>query len=133
MLRLAHGFAAVAAFAAAPLWAHHSAAAEYDASRLLVLTGAVAKVEWTNPHVYCHLIVKNGKGVPIDWYLEMGSPNGMRREGWAPNTLKPGDMVTVEAYAAKDSATLAKTHRVRLPDGRWLSVDSGGPSRPAGP
>jgi hypothetical protein len=124
------GLAALAALAAVPLWAHHSAAAEYDASKLLVLTGTVTRVEWTNPHVHCHLDVKNPSGATIDWYLEMASPNGMLRQGWRPTTMKPGDPVTVEAYAAKDYATLAKTHRVKVPDGRWLYADSSGPEGP---
>ncbi len=116
----------LAVLVAAPLWAHHSASAEYDASRLLVLTGTVTKIEWTNPHVHLHLDVNKPGGAPIDWYFEMASPNGMRRLGWLPKTMKPGDVVTVEAYAAKDYPTLAKAHRVKVPDGRWLFVDSGG-------
>ena len=120
MIKPISGLAALAALAAAPLWAHHSAAAEYDASKLLVLNGTVTKVEWTNPHVYFHLAVKNQSDTNIEWYLEMASPNGMLRQGWRPETLKPGDTVTVEAYAAKDHATLAKTHRVKVSDGRWL-------------
>ena len=124
------GLAALAALAAAPLWAHHSAAAEYDASKLVVLTGTVTKVEWTNPHVYLHLAVKNARGTLGDWYLEMGSPNGMRRQSWLPTTLKPGDAVTAEVYAAKDHATAAKAHRVKVPDGRWLFADASGPDRP---
>ena len=123
------GLAALAVLAAAPLWAHHSAAAEYDASRLLVLAGTITKVEWMNPHVYFHVAVKAPGGATTDWYLEMSSANGMRRQGWMPNTVKPGDPVVVEAYAAKDHAALAKTHRVKLPDGRWLFVDSTGPDR----
>jgi len=122
--------AAIAALAPAALWAHHSAAAEYDASKLLVLTGVVSKVEWTNPHVHVHLEVKNPGGATTDWYLEMASPNGMVRQGWLPRTLKPGDVVTVEAFAAKDYPTAAKTHRVKVPDGRWLYADSGGPAGP---
>jgi hypothetical protein len=127
MIRHLPGFAAVAALAAAPLWAHHSAAAEYDASRLLVLTGTVAQVEWTNPHVHWRLTVKNRNGAPTNWYLEMASPNGMRRQGWLPNTVKAGDAVTVEAYPAKDFPTVAKAHRIQVPGGRWLWVDSSGP------
>ena len=124
------GLAALAALAAAPLWAHHSAAAEYDASKLLVLTGTVTKVEWTNPHVHMHLEVAKPGGIPADWYLEMASPNGMRYQGWLPNTVKPGDRVTVEAYKAKDYPTAAKVHRVQVREGRWLFVDSSGPSGP---
>ncbi len=124
------GWAAWAALSAASLGAHHSAAAEYDASRLLVLTGKVIKVEWTNPHVHWHFAVTNAKGITSDWYLEMASPNGMRRQGWLPNTVQAGDVVTVEAYGAKDFATVAKAHRIKVPDGRWLWVDSGGPNGP---
>ncbi len=131
MIKPISGLAALVALAAAPLWAHHSATAEYDASKLLVLTGRVTKVEWTNPHVHLHLDVKNSSGVTIDWYLEMASPNGMLRQGWRPTTMKPGDSVTVEAYAAKDYPTLAKTHRVKVPDGRWLYADSTGPEGPS--
>ena len=54
----------------------------------------------------------------------MASPNGMRRQGWQPNSMQTGDVVTAEAYAAKDHVTLAKVHRVKVADGRWLSVDS---------
>jgi hypothetical protein len=130
MIKPFSGIAALAALAAAALWAHHSAAAEFDASKLLVLTGTVAKVEWTNPHVHLHLDVKDAHGNAVDWYLEMASPNGMRRLGWLPETMKRGDVVTVEAYAAKDYPALAKAHRVKVADGRWLLVDSGGYDHP---
>jgi hypothetical protein len=130
MNRFVAALAALAALAVAPAWAHHSAAAEYDASKLLVLSGTVTKVEWTNPHVHCHLDVKDAAGKVADWYLEMASPNGMRRQGWLPNTLKAGDVVVVEAYGAKDFATVAKAHRVKVADGRWLWVDSTGPGEP---
>jgi hypothetical protein len=119
----------LAALSVIPLRAHHSAAAEYDASKLLVLTGRVAKVEWTNPHVHLRLSVKSATGA-VEWYLEMASPNGMMHQGWLPKTLKPGDVVIVEAYAAKDYPNTAKTHRVKVPDGRWLFADSGGPNGP---
>ena len=127
MIKSVPGLATFAALAAAPLWAHHSAAAEYDASKLLVLTGTVNKVEWTNPHVYFNLNVKDPNGKIVNWRLEMASPNGMLRQRWTPNTMKPGDVVTVEAYAAKDYDAAAKTHRVKVPDGRWLYADSSGP------
>lgn len=126
MLQSLAAFAALAVLTANPLRAHHSAAAEFDASKLLVLTGTVTKVEWTNPHVHIHLDVKPVKRAAVDWYLEMASPNGMRDLGWLPNTMKRGDVVTVEAYAAKDYPSFAKARRVKVTDGRWLLVDSGG-------
>ena len=126
MLQSIAAFAVLAVLAAAPARAHHSAAAEFDASKLLVLTGTVTKVEWTNPHVHIHLDVKPAKGAAVDWYLEMASPNGMRGLGWMPYTVKRGDVVTVEAYGAKDYPSFAKARRVKVADGRWLYVDSGG-------
>jgi hypothetical protein len=102
------------------VWAHHSAQAEYDASRLITLYGTVTKMEWTNPHADFYLEVKKSSGAHAIWYLELASPNVLRGQGWLPGTLKPGDVVRVEAYPSKDRAGLAKTHRVQLPDGRWL-------------
>ena len=125
------GFLVLAALAAVPLWAHHSAAAEYDASKLLVLAGTVTKLEWTNPHTHLRLSVKARDGAAVAWYLEMAAPSGMRRQGWVPATLHPGDRVTVEAYKAKDYPAAAKVHRVKIPDGRWLWVDSTGPNEPS--
>ena len=130
MLQPIAAVAALAAIVAAPAWAHHSAAAEFDASKLLVLTGTVTKVEWTNPHVHIHLEVKPAKGPAVDWYLEMASPNGMRGLGWLPYAMKRGDVVTIEAYQAKDYPAFAKAIRVRVADGRWLLVDSGGFDKP---
>jgi hypothetical protein len=95
----------------------------------LVLYGTVIKLNWTNPHASLQLIVKNAAGKDSNWYLEMGSPNSIVRRGWMRDTVKPGDIVTVEAYAAKDYSTGGKTHRVKVPDGRWLFTDSSGPDR----
>lgn len=136
MLHSCSALPAIAALVVTPLWGHHSAAAEYDASKLLVLTGTVTKVEWTNPHVFFNLDVKDASGRITNWRLEMASPNGLLRQHWLPHTMKPGDVVTVEAYAAKDYDAAAKTHRVKVPDvtapsrGRWLFADSGGPNGP---
>ena len=110
--------------ASVTLWAHHSAQAEYDASRLLVLTGTVTKLEWSNPHVHFYLEVRGPSGGSAIWYLELASPNVLRGQGWLPNTIKPGDVIRVEAYPSHDRDTLAKTHRVRLADRRWLFGDS---------
>jgi hypothetical protein len=122
---------ALAVLAALPLQAHHSAAAEYDASKLLVLTGTVTAVEWMNPHVHFRMDVKAPNGAAIRWYFEMGSPNALLRQGWLRETMKMGDVVTVEAYAAKDYPAMAKAHRVKVPDGRWLFADSSGRNRQA--
>jgi hypothetical protein len=124
---LVRSLAACLVLASATLWGHHSAQAEYDASRLLVLTGTVTKLEWSNPHVHFYLAVKQPSGSSATWYLELASPNVLRGQGWLPNTIKPGDVVRVEAYPARDRDVLAKTHRIQLADGRWLVGDSTSP------
>ena len=100
--------------AARPLAAHHSFAAEFDADKPLTLTGAVTKVEWTNPHAWFYIDVKDETGKVTNWGLEMGSPNGLMRTGWTRNSMKLGDVVTVEASRAKKLSNIANAREVIL-------------------
>src|SRR5947207_5226713 len=90
--------------AASPAFAHHFFAAEFDAAQRITLTGVVTKVEWTNPHVWFWVNVKDEKtGQLTNWGLEMGSPNALQHDGgWTYNTMKVGMVVTVTASRAKD-------------------------------
>jgi hypothetical protein len=99
---------------AVPAMAHHSFAAEYDASKPIKLTGTVTKIEWTNPHCYFYINVKNEAGKTENWALEMGNPNALLRAGWTPNSVKIGDAVTVEGTRAKDSSLLANARSMVL-------------------
>ena len=90
--------------AAGPALAHHAFAAEYDAAKPVKLTGTVTKVEWTNPHTWFYLDVKDSSGKVTNWGFEMGSPNGLMRQGWTRNSIKPGDEVTVEGSSSKDGS-----------------------------
>ena len=103
---------------AAPMWAHHSFSAEYDAKQPIKLTGAVTKVEWMNPHVYFYIDVKDEQtGKITNWALEMGAPAVIQRNGWTRNSMKIGDLVIVEGSRAKSgqphgnarSVTMAST------------------------
>lgn len=86
-----------------PLWAHHSFAAEYDSKSPVKLTGAVTKVEWMNPHVYFYIDVKDEQSGKItNWAWEMGAPAVIQRNGWTRNSMKIGDLVTVEGTRAKN-------------------------------
>ena len=88
--------------AAAPLLAHHSFAAEYDAKKPFEMKGTITKVDWMNPHVYFYLDVKDESGKASNWAFEMGPPRLLERGGWKKNTMKEGDEVIVSGTLAKD-------------------------------
>ncbi len=105
--------------------AHHSFAAEFDASKPIKLTGVVTKIEWMNPHTWFYVDVKDETGKLTNWALEMGSPNGLVRLGWTRNTMKIGDVVTVEASLARDGSNNANATVVILAStGRRLFAGS---------
>jgi hypothetical protein len=100
MLGLALVVALVVA-AAVPVWAHHSFAAEFDATKPITLRGFVTKVEWTNPHVWFYINVKDESGRVTNWGAEMGPPHGLQGRGWTRTTMKIGDEVIVNATRAR--------------------------------
>jgi hypothetical protein len=106
------------ALATAPLYAHHSFAAEFDGSKKIEMTGVVTKVDWVNPHAYIYVDVKNPDGTVTNWALETGAPNALYRQGWRKSDLKIGDTVTLDAFPAKDGSHTAAARMVKLPDGR---------------
>src|SRR6204780_4342867 len=110
--------------AAAPAFAHHSFAAEYDNAKPIALTGTVTKVEWMNPHARFYIDVKDDKGTVTNWEFELGSPNGLMRQGWTRNSMKLGDSVSVSGSLAKDGSNLANARTVKLSDGRKLFAGS---------
>jgi Family of unknown function (DUF6152) len=117
---------------AAPVFAHHSFAAEYDNAKPVNMTGSVTKVEWMNPHARFYVDVKDEKGKVTNWEFELGSPNGLARRGWTRNSMKVGDMVVIDGFSAKDGSNLANARNVKLADGRKLfagSTDDGGPQK----
>ena len=109
--------------AAVPVVAHHSFAAEFDASKPIKLTGTVTKIEWMNPHTYFYIdVTENGK--TENWGMEMGSPNGLMRQGWTRNSMKVGDSVTVEGSRAKDGSNIGNARSVTLTSGQKLFAGS---------
>ena len=106
--------AAAALLAAVPLVAHHSFSAEFDAEKPFNLTGSVTKIEWMNPHVWFYIDVKDGTAAVTNWGMEMGSPNGLMRSGWTRNSMKIGEIVTVEGSLAKDGSHRGNARTVLL-------------------
>jgi len=118
------GMAIVLGYAAMPVWAHHSFAAEYDSSKTVSLTGQVTKVEWMNPHARFYMDVKDDAGKVTNWEFELGSPNGLMRRGWTRNSLKEGDVITVSGSMAKDGSKLANARTIKLSNGKEVFAGS---------
>ena len=110
--------------AAAPMLAHHAFAAEYDSTKPVKVTGTVSKVEWTNPHIWFYVDVKDDSGKVTTWGFSGGPPGMLQRRGITKSVLKIGDTVTVEGFRAKDSSTNGTGGNVTFPDGRKVFAGS---------
>jgi hypothetical protein len=112
---------------AAPIWAHHAFAAEFDEKRPIKLQGRVTKWELINPHSWIHLDVKNADGTVTQWMVEGGSPNSLFRYGFDKNSLPEGTEILVEGYQAKDGANRAVGANLKFTDGRRLFMGGSAP------
>jgi hypothetical protein len=109
--------------------AHHSFDAEFDRNKPVTLKGAVMKVEWGNPHIWIFIDVKEENGKVSNWGVEGGAPNALFRNGWRKDSVKVGDILTVEGNKARDGSLRANANRVTLPDGRRVFAGSSGGDR----
>jgi len=106
--------------------AHHAFAAEFDREQPIEITGTVTNVEWTNPHArfYVDAPDPDRDDEIFNWNFELGSPNGLMRAGWRRDSLKPGDVVTVTGWRARNAAHVANARAVTDADGNRLFANS---------
>jgi len=102
-----------------PLVAHHGTGM-YDMSHPTTVTGVVKRFEWTNPHAYIYLDVKDEKGNTVEWSVEMMALNHLKSYGWARNTVQPGDVISCTGGAAKSGAPFMLSSIIKLADGREI-------------
>jgi hypothetical protein len=110
--------------------AHHSFAAEFDASRPIELTGVVKEMRFSNPHSWIMVMVKTASGEVQEWAIEGAAPNALLRRGWSRKSLPVGTEIRVRGYQARDRSLKAAGRDVTLSDGSRLfvgSTDSGQP------
>ncbi len=108
VLELANGFA----------FAHHAYTAEFDTAKPVKVTGVVTKLEWSNPHIWIYLDVKDDKGNVTNWGFSASPPGMLLRRGITKSSLKIGDVLTISGHRAKDGSNNASGNVVTTSDGR---------------
>ncbi len=114
----------VLVWAAAPVLAHHSFAAQYDSKQTITFTGTVMKMEWQNPHIFFYVDAKDASGKLTSYAVEGGPPNTLYRSGWRKDSIKIGETVTVEGSKARDGSNLVNARSVVMANGKRVFAGS---------
>lgn len=124
---LSKRFMALGIGAALPFtaFAHHSFAVFFDSQKSISLTGVVTEYKFVNPHGLIVMEIKNGDGVVEQWKIETNSPSILRRRGWAPDTLKAGETITVEGWPGRNDAHYARLRVAKRASGEVIGKPFG--------
>jgi len=122
---LNYGLIAVAAvLMSGPAFAHHSHAM-FDTEKQVTLVGTVKEFDWNNPHCWIQVLVpdsKDANAAPVEWGVEMGAPIQLIRHGWKPDSLKPGDKITVVINPLRDGRPGGQIVSAIGPDGKPIGA-----------
>ena len=115
------GLAGIAlCWSAGAAFAHHSFSM-FDGNKTVSIAGTVVQYEWSNPHMWLHMMAPDTEGKTYRWSLEMGGPAQLSQRGWAPDTVAPGDKVTVTMHPLKDGSHGGQLLSIVLPSGKRLT------------
>jgi hypothetical protein len=85
------------------------------------LTGVVTSVEWTNPHSFVYIDVKDGSGKVTNWKFEGYPPGVLFRQGWKRDvSMKIGDTITITGWQARDGGAWGHARQITCADGKKL-------------
>ena len=112
--------AVVLALSSASLVAHHSFTAEFDQNKTITLRGTLTKVEFTNPHGWLYLNVKDADGKIQNWAIETGTPMQLIRQGGDRKTLAVGTEIVVDGWLARDGSRTVNGRAIKFGDGREI-------------
>ena len=128
MRHVSHAMLLIAAAIAAPALAHHSPVM-FDTAQPVTLTGTVREFQWTNPHSYVQLVVKNAQGEDEEWNVEMAAPTYLYNLGWRPATLKAGDVVTITVAPLRKGGNGGLLLKAATADGKPIGRAPAGATR----